>query len=211
MLEKKKVTLKKKKKKKKHLRQESEPGLRNGWWGWCGEDGAESHEEEETGRSGDWGAGAGGTSAWQWLGPGGGEWGRWAQLWGHEVEKLSRVCIQSPHGRQCSWAASSSLTPSPLPWSEHLAVFTQNDCSFLSLHGGSLLRVLTLLFPLTPLLLLGSVSFSDPSLGKLIVWLGLGPLSSSQHPVFSFTGNHNDHRYHNDTYIDVNLCRCLIF
>ena len=42
---KKKVTLKKK---KKHLRQESEPGLRNGWWGWCGEDRAESHEEEET-------------------------------------------------------------------------------------------------------------------------------------------------------------------
>ena len=61
------------KKKKKHLRQESEPGLRNGWWGWCGEDGAESHEEEGTGRLGDWGAGAGagGTSARQWLGPGG--------------------------------------------------------------------------------------------------------------------------------------------
>ena len=53
------------KKKKKHLRQESEPGLRNGWWGWCGEDRAESHEEEETGQPGDWGAGAGRTSAWQ--------------------------------------------------------------------------------------------------------------------------------------------------
>ena len=34
------------------------------------------------------GVGAGGTSAWQRLGPPG---GRWAQLWGREVEKLNRV------------------------------------------------------------------------------------------------------------------------
>ena len=194
------------KKKKKHLRQESEPGLRNVWWGWCGEDGAESREEDETGRPGDWEQVQVGLLPGRDWDPQGKD-----ELNFGDVKLRSWIewYIQSSHGRQCCWVASCSLTPSPLPWSDHLAVFTQNDCSFLSLHGGRLLGVLTVHFPLTPLLLLGSVSFSGPSSGKLTIWLGLGPLSSSQHPVFLYRKSQWSQVSH-DTYIDVNPCRCLL-